>query len=46
MKIEDIISEIKSIEKVDIKGKAYTTVATRVEIFRKHTDLITNYLTL
>ena len=35
MKIEDIISEIKSIEKVDIKGKAYTTVATRVEIFRK-----------
>ena len=36
MKFEDIINEIKGIDKVDIKGKAYTTVATRVEIFRKH----------
>ena len=35
MKFEDIINEIKAIDKVDIKGKAYTTVATRVEVFRK-----------
>ena len=35
MKFEDIINEIKGIDKVDIKGKAYTTVATRVEVFRK-----------
>tara|TARA_R100000773_G_scaffold43278_1_gene41531 strand:- start:2107 stop:2721 length:615 start_codon:yes stop_codon:yes gene_type:complete len=35
VKFEDIINEIKAIDKVDIKGKAYTTVATRVEVFRK-----------
>ena len=35
VKFEDIIKEIKGIDKVDIKGKAYTTVATRVEVFRK-----------
>ena len=31
-----ILSDLKNVDKVDIKGKAYTTVATRVEIFRKH----------
>ena len=36
MKFEDILSDLKNVDKVDIKGKAYTTVATRVEIFRKH----------
>jgi len=36
VKFEDILSDLKNVDKVDIKGKAYTTVATRVEIFRKH----------
>ena len=36
MKFEDILSDLKNVDKVDIKCKAYTTVATRGEIFRKH----------
>ena len=36
MEFDRIINDIKNVDKVDIKGKAYTTVATRVEIFRKH----------
>lgn len=36
MKIEDILKDINNADKLDFKGKAYTTVATRIEIFRKH----------
>lgn len=36
MKIEDILNDINAVDKIDFKGKLYTTVATRIEIFRKH----------
>ena len=35
MEFDKIINHIKNVNKTDIKGKSYTTVATRVEIFRK-----------
>ena len=35
MEFDKIIDHIKNVNKTDIKGKSYTTVATRVEIFRK-----------
>ena len=36
MKIEDILNDINAVDKIDFKGKLYSTVATRIEIFRKH----------
>ncbi len=35
VEFDKIIDHIKNVNKTDIKGKSYTTVATRVEIFRK-----------
>lgn len=36
MPLKEAIAELNEQPKIDIKGKKYSTVATRVEVFRKH----------